>query len=61
MTPGERLQAEVLRVKNDKPSLVKIGDIVYRMDVAATEKERKAKALKPEEKMKRRLQVRGLG
>lgn len=45
--PGDKFNqtVEVLKTKNDKPTVIKVNDTVYRMDVAATEKEKKAKQL----------------
>lgn len=54
--PGKktRRQVEELRVKNDVPTLIKVGDYVYSLDQAATKKEERAKQLTPEQQAQRR-------
>lgn len=54
--PGKktRRQVEELRVKNGVPTLIKVGDLVYSVDQAATKKEKRAKEMLTEEQQIRR-------
>ena len=48
---------EILKVKNGKVTLISINDVCYRLDVAATEKEKKRHSLTIEERRKRLQQM----
>lgn len=44
---------ENVKMKNGKPTIIKINDVCYRFDPAATEKEKKAKLLTIEQRRDR--------
>lgn len=57
--PGDiyNQKVQIIKMKNGKPTIIKVNDVCYRMDVAATEKENKAKKLPIPEKRKRLRQM----
>ncbi|MBD8013866.1 hypothetical protein [Planococcus wigleyi] len=58
MIPGDKLShVTIVKVKNDKPTLIKHGDNCYRLDIAATEKEKKRHDLTVEQRRHRLKQM----
>lgn len=57
--PGDKYNqvVEIIKMKSGKPTIIKVNDVCYRMDIAATEKENKAKKLPIPEKTKRLRQM----